>query len=95
VIAVKRSIRYFMATACLAWPVSALAQNQPVPSREEAERNAFQTPTTGGSQQGETERSRDKNPLSGSQGSATNPEAKNITEPTGRPTKPSPNSFDK
>jgi len=92
---VKRSIRYFMATACLAWPVSALAQNQPAPSREEAERNAFQTPTTGRSQPGETEHSRDKNPLSGSQGPATNPEAKNITEPTGRPTKPSPNSSDK
>jgi hypothetical protein len=92
---VKRSIGYFMVTACLAWPASGLAQNQPAPSREEAERNAFQTPTTGGSQQGETDRSRDKNPLSGSQGSATNPEAKNITEPTGRPTKPSPNSPDK
>jgi hypothetical protein len=84
-----------MVTACLVWPASGFAQNQLAPSRENAERNAFQTPTTGGSQQGETERARDKNPLSGSQGSATNPEAKNITEPTGRPTKPSPNSPDK
>jgi hypothetical protein len=39
--------------------------------------------------------SRDKNPLSGSQGPATNPEGKNITEPTGSPTKASPNGPEK
>jgi hypothetical protein len=83
-----------MVVACIAWPASGLAQNQPAPSREDAERNAFQTPT-GASKQGEPEHSRDKNPLSGSQGPATNPEGKNITEPTGSPTKASPNSPDK
>ena len=70
-------------------------QNQPAPPREHAERNAFQTPTIGGSKQGDPGYPRGKNPLSGSQGAATNPEGKNIKEPTGRPTKASPNSPDK
>jgi hypothetical protein len=91
----NRCIRYFVFTACIALPASGFAQIQPAPSREDAERNAFQTPTTGGSKQGDPEHPREQNPRSGSQGPATNPEAKNITEPTGRPTKASPNSPDK
>jgi len=92
----NRCIRYFILIACIAWPALGFAQNQPAPSREDAERNAFQTPTTSSSsKQGDPERPRDKNPLSGSQGPATNPEGKNITEPTGSPAKASPNSPDK
>jgi hypothetical protein len=77
-----RCIGYFLIAACIWWPSSGLAQNQPTPSPDEAERNAFQTPTTSRSKQGEPEYSRDKNPLPGSQGPASNPEGKNITEPT-------------
>jgi hypothetical protein len=91
----NRCIRYFMITACIAWPGLAHAQNQQTPSRDDAERNAFQTPTTGTAKQGEPDYARDKSPLAGSQGAATNPEGKNITEPSGRPTKASPNSPDK
>ena len=89
-------IRVFLLVACMTWSASASAQNQPAPSGEDAERNAFQTPTTGGSsKQGEPGYSRDKNPLAGSQGPGTNQEGKNATEPTGRPNKASPNSPDK
>jgi hypothetical protein len=91
---VNRFITKIVFAACIAWPASGLAQNQPVPSREDAERNAFQTPTTG-SKRGEPDRSRDQSPLSGSQGPAANPEGKNITEPTAEPTKASPSSPDK
>jgi hypothetical protein len=82
--------------ACIAWPASAVAQNQPTPSRDDAERNAFQTPTTAdGTKPGEPGYHRDTNPLSGSQGPATNQEGKNSTEPTNRPTKATPSSPDK
>jgi hypothetical protein len=88
-------IRYFAIAVCVAWPVLSFAQNQPTPSREDAERNAFQTPTTGKSGGAGPGDARDNHPLSGGQGPSTNPEAKNITEPTGSPTKASPNSPDK
>jgi hypothetical protein len=91
---VNRYIRNSIVAACIAWPSLGLAENQPTPSREDAERNAFQTPTTG-AKQGEPERSRDKGPLAGSQGPAANPEGKNITEPTAQPTTASPNSPNK
>jgi hypothetical protein len=91
----NRCIPFLVMAACIAWPGLGLAQSQPTPSREDAERNAFQTPATGLHKQGEPDYSRDKNPLAGSQGAATNPEGKNITEPTGRPTKASPNSPEK
>jgi hypothetical protein len=84
-----------MIAAGTVWPALGFAQNQPAPSRDEAERNAFQIPAPDRSKQGEPGFSRDKSPLSGSQGPASNPEGKNITEPTGQPTKPSPNSPDK
>ena len=59
--------------------------------------NAFYTPTAGRSdrEHGEPAFSRDNNPLAGSQGPATNPEGKNITEPEASPSKPSPNGFAK
>jgi hypothetical protein len=92
----NRCIPLCVLIAGITWSAAGFAQNQPTPSREDAERNAFQTPTAGdNSKQGEPGYARDKNPLSGSQGPATNPEAQNITEPTGRPTKASPNSPDK
>jgi hypothetical protein len=90
----NRYIGYVALAACMTWPASAFAENQPTPSREDAERNAFQTPTTGSARQGGPE-PRNTNPLSGSQGPAANPESRNITEPTGRPTKASPNSPEK
>jgi len=92
---VKRTISYVVIVGCLAWPAIGLAQNQPAPSGDDAERNAFQTPTTGTAKPGEPGYSRDRNPLAGSQGPASNTEGKNITEPTGSPTKPSPKRHDK
>jgi hypothetical protein len=88
--------RFFLVIACMTWFGSAFAQNQPAPSGKDAERNAFQTPTAGDSaRKGEPGSPRDNNPLAGSQGPATNQEGKNATEPTGRPTKATPDSPDK
>lgn len=91
----KRLITSIFIAACIVWPAIGLAQNQPTPSGEHAERNAFQTPTASAPGQGEPGFARDKNPLAGSQEPATNPEAKNITEPTGSPSKANPTSPDK
>jgi hypothetical protein len=88
----SRPIRCAIVLVCMMWPGLALAQSQASPSREDAERNAFQTPTTGRSGGGQTDAStsRERQPLSGSQGPSTNPEGKNITEPEGHPSSPSP-----
>lgn len=91
----NRSIRTIVVIASLVWPVWAQAQTAPAPTSSDAEKNAFQTPSTGRGQQGEPGYDRDKNPLAASQGPATNPEGKNITEPDNRPDKPSPNSSKK
>jgi hypothetical protein len=93
----KRHIRYLALAVGIVWPVSGFAQSQPTPSREQAELNAFYTPTTGRSdrEHGEPAFARDKSPLAGSQGPATNPEGKNITEPEADPSTPSPNGLAK
>jgi hypothetical protein len=88
----NRSLKSVIVLACCTWPAFATAQTAPAPSGGDAERNAFQTPTTSGGQKGEPGYVRDSNPLAASQGPATNSEGKNITEPTNRPSKPSPNS---
>jgi hypothetical protein len=93
-VAMDRYCRILVLAACMTWPAAGSAQNQPTPSRDDAERNAFQTPTTGSSRQSGPQ-ARDNNPLSGSQGPATNPEAKNITEPTNRPATSNPGHPDK
>ena len=94
----NRFTRYFTVAACIAWPAVTFAQNQPTPSREDAEPNAFQAPSTGnagGGGQPERGSSRGGQSPSSSQQPSTNPEAQNITEPTGRPSKPSPGGGDK
>jgi hypothetical protein len=88
----NRSFVTVIALACLTWPAFATAQTASTPSGSDAERNAFQTPAAGGGQKGEPGYVRDSNPLAASQGPATNTEGKNITEPTNRPSTPSPNS---
>lgn len=82
----------YLAAIAFVWPVWAQAQNTPATTSSDAERNAFQTPTAGKGQKGEPGYVRDTNPMAASQGPATNSEGKNITEPTNRPSKPSPNS---
>jgi hypothetical protein len=87
----NRSLKTVVLIAALAWPIWAQAQTAPAPTSSDAEKNAFHTPDSRG-KQGEPGYQRDKNPMAASQGPATNPEGKNITEPDNRPDKPSPSS---
>jgi len=80
-------IRCFAIAAGLTAPILCFAQNQPTPSREDAERNAFQTPTTGKSAAESSgagarrESGVEPDSQAGAQNSSNNPEAKKSAEP--------------
>ena len=90
--AVHGYTRYFLLAAFMTWPASGFAQIR-YPVADEVERNAFVI-AGGGHKQGEPDFPLIKTPF-GTPHPATNPEAMYIQEPTGRPTKASPNSPDK
>jgi hypothetical protein len=81
-----KGIRCFAIAVGIAWPVLAFAQNQPTPSREDAERNAFQTPTAGNpdtpgqGNAGKRDAGVEPDSQAGAQNTSTTPEAKNADQ---------------
>ncbi len=87
----RRLISYFvLVTMFMAGTTAGFTQNAPTPSRDDAEKNAFQTPNAG-STNTKSGSSGEAAKTGSSQHSGSNPEAKNIDEPRGTPEKASPN----
>jgi hypothetical protein len=87
-----RHIPYLLLVAFATWPAAGFAQVQYRVSND-VEWRAFEI-AGGGHKQGEPDFPRMESPF-GTPHPATNPEAMNIQEPTGRPLKPCPSSPDK
>jgi hypothetical protein len=81
-----KATRCFAIAVGLAWPVLAFAQNPPTSSREDAERNAFQTQTAGNpsapgqGNAGKPDAGVEPDSQAGAQNTSTTPDTKNATQ---------------